>query len=393
MSVAGFKAAAVAAGLRYKNRLDVGLIVADEAATVAGVFTLNRVAAAPVVWSKETVARRRARAILVNAGQANACTGAEGLAAAKRSAQAVARSIGCSEEDVLLASTGVIGQALNIEGLEACMPALAAGLSPDNLPRVVEAMMTTDTRPKLVRREGTIQGRPFTVVGMAKGSGMICPNMATMLSFVLTDAAVDADLLQAMLGGAVDKTFNCVTVDGDTSTNDCVFVLASGQAGNSMLTSTDDPSDRPAFEAALTDVLAELAAMIAADGEGATKFVRVRVMGAVDDGQAKTAALTVANSPLVKTAWFGQDANWGRIMGALGRSGAEFDPETVDIWMDDTPLVHNGRDAGREAEAAAVLRHPEFLVKIDLQNGPGQAEVMTCDFSLDYVKINADYRS
>ena len=392
MKVPGFKAAAVGADLRYRGRLDLGLIVADTVVDAAGVFTRNRVQAAPVLWSKEKAVQGRARAVLVNSGQANACTGPEGLKRARRSAQAVAARLNCSPDEVLLASTGVIGQPLNIAGIEKALPALVSGLDEENLPLVAQAMMTTDTKPKIIQAQGRIQGRPFTVVGLAKGAGMICPNMATMLSFILTDAKVNAPLLQVILQKAAEKTFNRITVDGDTSTNDCVLALAGGPAARPVLDSDDSPG-RENFEQVLTGVMAELARMIAADGEGATKLVRVVVSGATDESQAKAAAMTVANSPLVKTAWFGQDANWGRIMGALGRSGAVFDPNRVDIFVDDVPLVKNGLDAGQEAAAAAVMRRPEFSVKIELRAGTASAEVLTCDLSIDYVKINADYRS
>jgi len=392
MKVAGFRAAALAAGLRYKDRLDLGLIVSDGPAAAAGVFTQNRVQAAPVLWSKEKPTKGPVRAILVNSGQANACTGPDGLDAARRSALSASQALGCGPDEILLASTGVIGQALNVSGIEKAMPELASGLDEKNLPLVAQAMMTTDTKPKIVKAQGEIQGRCFTVVGLAKGSGMICPNMATMLSFILTDAVVTAGLLQDILGRAVAKTFNRVTVDGDTSTNDCVLALAGGRAGNPALTDRGSLG-RAGFEDVMTTVMAELARMIAADGEGATKLVRLAVTGAADDSQAEAAAKTVANSPLVKTAWFGQDPNWGRIMGALGRSGAEFDPEGVNILVDNAPLVKDGQDADHEAEAASVMRQAEFSLSIDLGAGLGRAEVLTCDLSLDYVRINADYRS
>ena len=392
MKVAGFRAAAVAGGLRYQGRLDLGLIVSDEAVPAAGVFTRNLVQAAPVLWSREKLFRGRARAIIVNAGQANACTGSEGLADAARIAGEAARVLGCGEDEVLLASTGVIGQRLNFEAFEKAIPELSQGLGRDNLPRVAEAMMTTDTRSKIAGAEGEIQGRPFTVVGLAKGAGMICPDMATMLSFILTDAAVSAAQLQAMLGRAAEHTFNRVTVDGDTSTNDCVLALAGGRAGNIPIDRADSVG-RNEFEEVLTGVMAELAEMIAADGEGATKLVRIIVTGAADEDQAKAAAMTVANSPLVKTACFGKDPNWGRIMAALGRSGAGFDPGRVDISIDDAPLVKGGQAYGREAQAAACMDRDEFSIKIDLGAGPGRAQVLTCDLSLDYVRINADYRS
>ena len=392
VKVKGFKAAGLEAGLRYKEKMDLGLIAADTVVNAAGVFTSNLVKAAPVLWSREHLAEGRARAILVNSGQANACTGQAGFDAAAASARAVAGQLGCRPEEVLVASTGVIGEHLNLAAVEKAVPELTAGLAEDGLPRVARAMMTTDTFPKMVEARGVIDGREFTVVGLVKGSGMICPNMATMLCFVLTDAACSSDYLRELLARHVEHSFNRVTVDGDTSTNDCVLVLANGLAGNAAL--EDDHSlGSSEFEQAFSGVLYDLSKMLVADGEGATKLVTISVTGAVDEAQAKAAAMTVANSPLVKTALFGEDANWGRIMGALGRSGAAFDPYLVDIDLNETPLVRKGEAAGQGTAADEIMRLREFAVNIDLHAGTGQAQVLTCDFSLDYVKINADYRS
>lgn len=392
MKVAGFKAAAMAAELRYTGRPDLGLIIASGPVAAAGVFTKNIVCAAPVQWSKDKISNGRAMAVLLNAGRANACTGEQGLADAARSAKAVSEAVGCDESDVLLASTGVIGQPLNIEKLEKSTPALAENLGEENLEDVARAIMTTDTFHKIVSSEGLIEGKPFTVVGMAKGSGMIAPNMATMLSVVLTDAAVDAAWLQSVLSNAAEMTFNRITVDSDTSTNDTVIALASGAAGNGTLDG-EDSSGAAEFKKAFYEVMTELARMVAADGEGATKLVKICVNNAKDESQAKAAAMTVANSPLVKTALFGEDANWGRIICALGRSGAEFDQNKVDIAVDDAYLARQGLAAGNEAAAAEVMKKKEYSINIDLDAGSGSAEVLTCDFSYDYVKINADYRS
>jgi glutamate N-acetyltransferase/amino-acid N-acetyltransferase len=392
MKVKGFKAAGLAAGLRYQEKMDLGLIAADTAVNAAGVFTTNLVKAAPVLWSREQLAGGRARAILVNSGQANACTGQAGLEASASSARAVAAQLGCGPEEVLVASTGVIGEQLNLAALEKAAPELAAGLDEDGLPRVAQAMMTTDTYPKMAEARGLIDGREFNVVGLVKGAGMICPNMATMLCFVLTDAACSAGYLREMLGRHVEHSFNRVTVDGDTSTNDCVLVLAGGLAGNAPL-ENEQSLGSSEFEQAFSQVLSDLSRMIIADGEGATKLVTIAVSGAADQTQAKAAAMTVANSPLVKTALFGEDANWGRIMGALGRSGADFDPDLVDIDLNQTPLVRQGVSAGTGTAADEIMRQREFSVNIDLHAGPGRAQVLTCDLSLDYVKINAHYRS
>ena len=392
MEISGFKSSAMAAAIRYKDRLDLGLIAADEPVTVAGVFTRNSVQAAPVLWTREQAKSGYARAIAVNSGQANACTGPEGMTAASACARAVAGELGCKEEEVLLASTGVIGEALNTEAYKNAVPELVAGLSRNGLAEVSEAIMTTDTKPKMVESSGEIEGKPFKIAGMAKGAGMIAPNMATMLCFVLTDAAISAEPLQAILSRVTESTFNRITIDGDTSTNDTILVMASGRAGFNPIT-RDNPDGLKRFERALTEVLSGLARLIVADGEGATKLVNVVVTGAVDDSQAKTAAMSVANSPLVKTALYGEDPNWGRIMMALGKSPAEFNPEEVDISFDGAALVKNGRMFGLEAEAAEVMRKDEFSLKINLGAGNGRAEVLTCDFSHDYVAINADYRS
>ena len=392
MKVKGFKANGLAAGLRYKQKMDLGLIAADTAVNAAGVFTTNLVKAAPVLWSREQLTGGRTRAILVNSGQANACTGQAGMEASAASARAVAAELGCGPEEVLVASTGVIGEPLNVPALEKAVPELAAHLSEDGLPLVAQAMMTTDTYSKMVEARGVIDGHEFNVIGLVKGAGMICPNMATMLCFVLTDAACSSGYLREMLARHVEHSFNRVTVDGDTSTNDCVLLLASGLAGNAVLENDQTPGSQ-AFEEALAKVLDDLSRMIIADGEGATKLVTISVKGAEDDAQAKAAAMTVAHSPLVKTALFGQDANWGRIMGALGRSGAAFNPDLVDIDLNETPLVRQGMAAGQGTEPDEIVRLREFSINIDLKAGPGRAEVLTCDLSLDYVKINADYRS
>ena len=392
MQIAGFKAAAVAAGMRYKDRLDLGLITADEAVAAAGVFTRNLVQAAPVIWSRDKIASGRAKAILVNAGRANACTGEQGMLDAAASAEAVAEALKCPADQILLASTGVIGQPLNMEKLKAAIPGLVGSLSEDNLALTAQAMMTTDTVQKISEASGVINGKPIKVAGMAKGSGMIQPDMATMLSFVLTDAYASPACLRDLLREGAEMTFNRVTVDGDTSTNDTLYLMASGRAGNDLIAGPKSPGYEE-LKRAVFEVLADLAKKIAADGEGATKLFRVSVSGAKDDAQAKTAALTVANSPLVKTAVFGQDANWGRILMALGRSGAEFDPVLVNISLNDAPLVKNGMDAGGEEVAARVMKEKEFTIFIEIGAGPGKAEVLTCDLSLDYIKINADYRS
>jgi glutamate N-acetyltransferase/amino-acid N-acetyltransferase len=340
----------------------------------------------------KTPEKRKARAILVNAGQANACTGDPGMNDCRESAQAVAGALNCPPEEIFLASTGVIGMPVNMTALKSAVPGLAESITPDGLDAVSKAMMTTDTVPKTVQKEISIDDKTITIAGMTKGSGMIAPNMATMLCFILTDAAVEPAYLQDVLTNTTELTFNRITVDGDTSTNDTVLAMASGTAKNAVLKNKDSTGAEE-FYSAFLQVMDELAAMIVADGEGATKLVTIQVNGAKDDHQAKQAAMTVANSPLVKTALFGCDPNWGRILAALGRSGAAFDPYKVNIWVDDKIMVQNGMAAGIEAESAAVMKLPKFTVRIEMNYGPASAKVLTCDFSYDYVKINADYRS
>jgi glutamate N-acetyltransferase / amino-acid N-acetyltransferase len=394
MLIQGFRAAAVGAGIRKKERLDLGLIVSDTPAAAAGVFTTNRVQAAPVLLDMERIKSGRAQAIVINSGIANACTGEAGMRLARATAQLVADSLDISAELVQVASTGVIGEQLDIAKFEQAMPGLVAKLAPEGFAEVARAMMTTDTVPKTAFRTVRIGGQEAKLLGLAKGAGMIMPNMATMLSFVVTDAAVAPPLLREMLQQAVERSFNAITIDGDTSTNDTLLILANGRAGNPELDGSD-PEAANLFQQTLEDLLRELALKIVADGEGATKLITIRVSGARTEEEARAAARTVANSNLVKTAFFGEDANWGRIIAALGRSGAEFSQGQVDIAFDDVWMVRNGIGQGPvvEAQATEVLKRRRFAVIIELHAGPAAAEYYTCDFSLDYVKINADYRS
>jgi glutamate N-acetyltransferase/amino-acid N-acetyltransferase len=375
--------------MRYKNRLDLGLIVADEFQASAGVFTQNVSQAAPVVWSKNRIAT--GRAILVNAGQANAQTGRGAGDRCLQSAKAVAELLLLSSDEILLASTGVIGQPLNIEALISAVPNLVKNLSVDGFDDFAKAILTTDTKPKTA--ETTIpfdSGPPASIWGVAKGSGMIAPNMATMLGFVLTDAAVEPKLLRSLLAQTAELTFNRATVDGDTSTNDSLFIIASGA---SRKTPIAEGRDAEIFKKSLKEVLDSLARQIIRDGEGATKLVEIRVQGARTREEALLAARAVAQSPLVKTAFFGEDANWGRILAALGRSGADFEPYRVDIDIDDLAWIRHGLVFGREADATLAMKKREYCLTINLNNGPGQDRVLTCDFSYDYIKINGSYRS
>jgi len=393
-TVQGFKAAAVNSGIRGKDRLDLALIVSDKPAVVAGVFTASLVKAAPVLLDMERCRTGRAQAILVNSGIANACTGEEGMRLARLTTAMAADALNIAPELVQVCSTGIIGQQLELACFQRGIPKAAQSLATDGLAEVASAIMTTDTVRKLAARTVLVEGKPVQLVGMAKGAGMIMPNMATMLSFIITDAKIEHDLLQSILRKAVARTFNAITVDGDTSTNDTVLVLANGLAEHPPL-AEDRPEALAVFAAALEDLCKELALMIVRDGEGATKLVTVRVQGAATEAQADQAARTVANSNLVKTAFFGEDANWGRIIAALGRSGAQFDQHRVDISFDDVLMVKHGLGQGAavEARATAVLKKPEFMVIINLYAGEGCKEIYTCDFSFDYVKINADYRS
>ena len=392
--VPGFKAGAVRAGIRGKDRLDVGLICSEVPATAAGVFTTSEVKAAPVILGQEHLAHGRAQAIFVNSGVANACTGKEGMELARRTATLVADKLALAPELIQVSSTGVIGEQLDFALFENCLPELTSSLDPDGLSRVARAMMTTDTVPKICQRTLKIDGGQVTICGMAKGAGMIMPNMATMLGFVMTDAAVAPAVLQDLLTGGVAQSFNAITEDGDTSTNDTVLLLANGVAGNQEI---DDSSSAEAiaFGQCLNQVLLELALAIVRDGEGASKLITVEVRGCPGDIEADQAARTIANSNLVKTACFGEDANWGRIIAALGRSGFAFDQSLVEIAFDGVVMVENGLGLGVDQEelATAVLKKDEFTIMVDLHQGSGQAKIYTCDFSLDYVRINADYRT
>ncbi|MBW2017228.1 MAG: bifunctional glutamate N-acetyltransferase/amino-acid acetyltransferase ArgJ [Deltaproteobacteria bacterium] len=390
-TVRGFKASALAAGLKKDQSLDLGLIVSDVEAVGAAVFTTNRVQAAPVLLSREHVRDGRIRAIIANAGNANACTGPKGLENARRTAELVAGELGVRAEEVLVASTGVIGAPLNMDKVAAAVPDLVQSLSPDGLPKVAEAIMTTDSFPKKAVFEGRAGGRDYRVLGMAKGAGMIMPDMATMLCFVLTDLCIEAEPLKAVLSRAVESTFNRITVDGDTSTNDMAAVLANGLAGNPSLSS----EELAVFREGLTRVMGDLAIMIVRDGEGASKVIHVIIKGAESAGDAEKAARTVANSLLVKTACYGQDPNWGRIMAALGRSGVAMEEETVEIWIDDVKIVEGGLGLGEEAEkrAAGRMQEAEFSLVLDLGRGGFEDRVSTCDLTHEYVSINADYRT
>jgi glutamate N-acetyltransferase/amino-acid N-acetyltransferase len=388
MKIKGFSFSAVEAGIRYADRLDLGLIYSDTPCVTAGLFTTNQVKAAPVVIDRERLKSGHAQAILVNSGCANACTGTKGMEVARATSTLVSGALGIADDLVQLSSTGVIGEQLRLEPFERSIPKLVKELSDDNFDKVAQAIMTTDTVRKIAETTVVIGDREVNIMGMAKGAGMIMPNMATMLAFIITDARINFPELHKSLVKGVDRTFNRITIDGDTSTNDMVLVMANGKAENPWIDG-DSPRDR------LESVLRDLALQIVGDGEGATKTITIRVCGAKENEDAEKIARTVATSSLVKTAFFGEDANWGRILAAMGRSGVRFSPDRVDLAFGNVLLVKNGLSLGAEAEAAAtkILKDKKFTVCIDLKDGPGCEEVFTCDFSIDYVKINADYRS
>jgi glutamate N-acetyltransferase/amino-acid N-acetyltransferase len=394
MKVKGFSAAAVEAGIKYQNRLDLGLIYSETPAIAAGVFTTSKVKAAPVLLGMERLRQGKAQAIIVNSGNANACTGELGMKAARAVSALAAEALGISEELVQVASTGVIGAQPDLRPFIEAMPKLAAALSPNGFDDLARAIMTTDTVPKTASALIMIDGVEVRLFAAAKGSGMIMPNMATMLCFAVTDAHIDQVALQAAVSSGTELSFNRITVDGDTSTNDTVLCLANGAADNTLI-DENTPQALAVFTEALHCIFKDLAAQIVRDGEGATKLVTIRVTGAATQDEAVDAARTIANSPLVKTAFFGEDANWGRIIAALGRSECSFQPERVSIAFDDALLVEKGFGLGKDAEAAAtqVLKKKEFSVTISLGEGAAAAEILTCDLSCDYVKINANYRS
>lgn len=394
MKVKGFSAAAVQAGVRYQNRLDLGLIYSEVPAVTVGMFTSNTVQAAPVVLGKKRLLHGKAQAVLVNSGNANACTGEQGMEAALHTSRLTATALGIEEEMVQVASTGVIGEQLNLEPFEQGIPQLAKALHDDGFEELSQAIMTTDTVPKTSSATVEVNGVEVNILGIAKGAGMIMPDMATMLCFVVTDAQIPFSALQDMVKTGVEHSFNLITVDGDTSTNDTVLVMANGAAENPWIDEENQESVL-IFTDALHKIFKDLALQIVSDGEGTTKVVTIRVTGARSREEAMNGAQTIANSALVKTAFYGEDANWGRIIAALGRSGCQFQPEQVSIAFDDVVMVENGLGCGKEVEklASKVLQQKQFTVTVDLKDGGESAEVFTTDLTCDYVNINADYRS
>jgi glutamate N-acetyltransferase/amino-acid N-acetyltransferase len=396
-AIAGVRLATAAAGIRYQGRTDVLLALLDKGTTAAGVFTRSKCPSAPVEWCRAKLVSGRARALVVNSGNANAFTGKTGRTAAQFTAAIAARAAGCRPADVFLASTGVIGEPLKAEAFDGVMEGLVAGANPEAWPEAAKAIMTTDTFPKLATATATLGDAVVSINGIAKGAGMIAPDMATMLAFVFTDAPIAAPALQAMLNQGVGDTFNAVTVDGDTSTSDTLMLFATGAAaaqGAPLITRAGDRRAAP-FRTALEQVLGNLAEQIARDGEGARKLVEVIVEGAVSKPSARRIALSIANSPLVKTAFAGEDANWGRVVMAVGKAGEPADRDKLAIWFGGIRVAHKGaRDpAYDEAEVSAVMKRPEITLKVALGLGKGRDRVLTCDLTKEYVAINGDYRS
>ena len=393
----GVRFATAAAGIRYPGRADVMLAVMSKGTQAAGVFTRSRCSSAPVDWCRDKLAGGRARALVVNSGNANAFTGKTGHEAVKLTASIAAQAVGSGKSEIFLASTGVIGEPLDASKFEGVLERLAREARSDGMLDAARAIMTTDTYPKVAAARAQLGGVDVKINGFAKGAGMIAPDMATMLSFVFTDAPIAAPVLQSLLAKAVDKTFNCITVDSDTSTSDTLMLFATGAAAARQAPEIVRADDRRLrdFKRALESVLLDLAHQVVRDGEGCRKFVEIRVEGAANSKAAKRIAMSVANSPLVKTAIAGEDANWGRVVAAVGKAGEKADRDRLAIWFGDVRVAHRGyRDpAYEETAAAAVMRREHILIRVDVGVGKASAVVWTCDLTKDYVAINGDYRS
>jgi glutamate N-acetyltransferase/amino-acid N-acetyltransferase len=394
-AIAGVRLATAAAGIRYAERTDVLLALFEPGTTVAGVFTRSKCPSAPVEWCRARLKTARPRALVVNSGNANAFTGRSGRDACKFTAQIAARAAGCKPDDVFLASTGVIGEPLKAEAFNGVMEGMVARAQADDFPAAARAIMTTDTFPKVATATAKIGKAKVTINGIAKGAGMIAPDMATMLSFIFTDAAISASALQALLKDGVADTFNAVTIDGDTSTSDTLMMFATGKAtGSQRIVRAADPRLKD-FRKALHAVLADLSEQIARDGEGARKLVEIVVEGAVSKSSARRIAMSIANSPLVKTAIAGEDANWGRVVMAVGKAGEPANRDKLSIWFGGIRVAHKGaRDPGYdEASVSAAMKKPEISLKVALGLGKGRDRVLTCDLTKEYIAINGDYRS
>jgi glutamate N-acetyltransferase/amino-acid N-acetyltransferase len=395
--IEGVRIATAEAGIRYKNRTDVLYMTFAKDTAIAGVLTRSKCPSAAVDWCRRNLSKGNARALVVNSGNANAFTGRKGSDAVKLTADIAARAAGCRASQVFVASTGVIGEPLDGAKFEGVLEACERRAGPKGWLDAATAIMTTDTFPKVATRTATIGGVEVTINGIAKGAGMIAPDMATMLSFIVTDAPIAASVLQALLKKGADKSFNCVTVDGDTSTSDTLLLFATGTAAGRGAPAIALPSDRRLgpFRQALEGLLCDLAQQVARDGEGARKFVTVKVTGATGPSSAKRIAMAIANSPLVKTAIAGEDANWGRVVMAVGKAGEPAERDKLAIWFGDIRVAHKGsRDPDyNEAETSAYMRGDEITVRVDLGLGRAEATAWTCDLTKAYVEINGDYRS
>jgi glutamate N-acetyltransferase/amino-acid N-acetyltransferase len=394
-TIAGVTFAAGPCGIRYKGRTDLMLAAFGPATTVAGVFTKSTTASAPVDWCRKVLTNGKARALVVNSGNANVFTGPPGDEAVVRTAKAAATLLGCKPEEVYVSSTGVIGELLPVEKIETGLPPLKGQLKADGWEPAARAIMTTDTFPKGASRKAKIGNAEVQLAGFIKGSGMIAPNMATMLGYVFTDAKLPAKVLQGLLTPSVEATFNCITVDSDTSTSDTILLFATGEGqAHPEISRLDDPALSD-FRAKLLDICMELAHLVIRDGEGATKFITVKVGGAKDDASAKTIGLAIANSPLIKTALAAGDANWGRIVMAIGKTGEPIDRSKVDIYVGGVPICRNGGlvPGYDETPVAAHMAGQDILIEVSVGIGSGKATVWTCDLTHEYININANYRS
>ncbi len=393
--VKGVRIGIAQSGIRYKNRRDLVVFELVEGSRVAAVFTKNAFCAAPVQVAREHLGRGAPRYLVINTGNANAGTGPTGMANARRSCAALAGLTGVEAAQVLPFSTGVIGEQLPVERLEAGLPVALAALDADQWAQAASGIMTTDTLPKGASEQFTLDGKTYTVTGISKGAGMIRPNMATMLAFVATDAPIAQPLLQQMLRTVANQSFNRITIDGDTSTNDACVLVATGTGGGAPIESSRD-ARFDGLLAVLTRVFQRLAQLIVRDGEGATKFITVQVEGGSNTQECCDVAYSVAHSPLIKTAFFASDPNWGRILAAVGKAGVpDLDVSRIQVWLDDVQICRDGGAAAdyTEAQGAAVMQQAEITIRIDLGRGSARDTVWTCDLSYDYVKINADYRS
>jgi glutamate N-acetyltransferase/amino-acid N-acetyltransferase len=396
-AIDGVRLATAAAGIRYAGRTDVMMALFDAGTTAAGVFTKSKCPSAPVEWCRDKLKGAAPRALVVNSGNANAFTGKTGRQACRFTAEIAAKAVGCKPSDIFLASTGVIGEPLPAAKFNGVMDALVSGARAEGWLEAAQAIMTTDTFPKVATATAKLGTTKVTINGFAKGAGMIAPDMATMLAYVFTDAPIGAAALQALLKEAVGNTFNAVTIDGDTSTSDTLMAFATGaaaQRGAPRISRASDPK-LTAFRKAFHDVLADLAEQVARDGEGARKLVEIKVEGATSDASARRIAMSIANSPLVKTAFAGEDANWGRVVMAVGKAGEPADRDKLSIWFGGIRVAHKGaRDPGYdEAAVSAVMKKPEITLKVALGLGKGRDRVLTCDLTKEYVAINGDYRS